>query len=86
MLANLAILINILIKTAPNAIAAGPVKTLPIPLTNPFAKSLPSSSPPPSIFLMSSICPTRNSKKPPISGLTASSPIIPASSRIPVPA
>ena len=73
-------------NTAPKAIAAGPVKTFPIPRTNPLAKALPSSSPPPSIFLMPSIWPTKNSKNPPISGFTASSPIMPANSRIPVPA
>ena len=84
LLANLDILTNSLIKIAPNAMAAGPVNTLPIPLTNPFAKVLPSSSPPPSKFLMPSTLSFTNDKKSPISGVNISLPITSASSCIEV--
>ena len=83
-LANLAILTKSFIKMAPKAIAAGPVITLPMPLTNPFAKVLPSSSPPPSVFFMPSIPSFIDDKKKSISGAKPIVPSISASSWIDV--
>ena len=83
--ANLAMLINNFIKIAPNAIAAGPVITFPMPLTNPFANVLPSSSPPPSDPFNSFILSLMNSRASPIAGLRERSPIVCASSWSPVP-
>ena len=74
------------VKIAAKAITPGPVKTFPIPLTKPFAKELPSSSPPPNAFFMPSIALPNSPTASPRSGFIDNSPIIPTSSFNPEPA
>ena len=84
--ANLKTLNKSFAKIATNATAPGPVKILPIPLTIPFAKELPSSSPPPRRLFISSTLSPKNPTMSPSSGFMESSPMIPTSSFRPVPA